>query len=63
VSECIHGRPQTRLEVSYYLTAGGRRCALAVRGPAGESAARVFTGLCGERFGEDGFTVEREALQ
>lgn len=62
VAECIYGRPQTRLDVSYYLPGSGRRCALAVHGPAGESVARVFTGLCGERFGEGGFTVERECM-
>lgn len=58
-AECVHGRPKTRLEVSYLVDAGGRRCVLKVNGPAGETAAQVFTGLCNERFGEAGFTVER----
>jgi hypothetical protein len=58
-SECIHGRPRTRLEVSYFVSTSGRRCLLSVRGPAGESALQVFAGLCEERFGEDGFSIER----
>ena len=60
VAECLHGRPQTRVEVAYYVSSDGRRCAVAVRGPAGESAARVFTGLCDARFGDAGFTVKRD---
>lgn len=62
VTECIHGSPQARLDVSYFVNSSGRRCVMAVRGPAGETAARVFTGLCSARFGEDGFQVERDAI-
>ena len=58
-AECLHGRPQTLLEASYLVSADGRCVVLQVRGPAGEIAARVFIGLCGERFGEGGFSVER----
>lgn len=57
-SECIHGRQQTRLEVTYFLAGDGRRCVLSVTGDAGDSATRVFTGLCEQRFGETGFNVE-----
>jgi hypothetical protein len=60
-SECLHGRPRTRLETSYLLSSDGRRCALSIKGEAGETAARVFLGLCAERFGEDGFSVEKVA--
>jgi len=59
VSECIHGRPRTRLDVSYLVDAIGERCVLAVEGEAGETALSVFTGLCGERFGEHGFRIKR----
>ena len=58
-AECLHGRPKTRLEVSYLLEASGVRCVFEVRGEAGGTALQVFIGLCGERFGEAGFTVER----
>jgi hypothetical protein len=58
-AECLHGRPQTRMEVSYLVDADATACVFHVRGPAGETAARVFVGLCGERFGEAGFRVER----
>ena len=58
-AECLHGRPQTLLEASYLVSADGRCLVLQVAGPAGETAARVFVGLCGERFGEAGFRVER----
>jgi len=56
--ECIHGRPRTRIEASYLVSGNGRRCLISVGGPAGESVASVFAGLCGERFGEEGFQVE-----
>ena len=58
-AECVYGRPRTRLEVSYLVDDEGGRCVLRVRGDAGEAAMQVFIGLCGERFGEDGFRVER----
>ena len=58
VSECIYGRPKTRLSVSYLVDEDGNRCVLRAHGEAGESALQVFIGLCEERFGEDGFTVE-----
>lgn len=57
-AECLHGRPKTRLEVSYLVGADGRRCVVDVAGPAGETALRVFTGLCAARFGDDGFRIE-----
>lgn len=57
--ECIYGRQQTRLEVTYFLSGDGRNCVLSVGGDAGESATRVFTGLCEQRFGEDGFRIKR----
>jgi len=59
VSECLHGRPQARLESSYLIAADGRSGVVRSTGPAGETLLRVFTGLCNERFGEDGFRVER----
>ena len=62
-AECLFGRPRTRLEVSYLVDDRGGRCVLRVRGEAGETALQVFVGLCGERFGEDGFRVERGAVE
>jgi len=60
-AQCVHGRPQTRLQVRYLVTDDGQRAALEVDGPAGEMALRVFLGLSGARFGEDGFQVTRVA--
>lgn len=57
-AECIYGRPQTRLEVAYWLTSDGRPAVFDNRGPAGESALRVLIGLFGARFGEAGFQME-----
>jgi hypothetical protein len=62
-AECLHGRPQTLLEASYLVSPDGRCLVLQVRGAAGETAARVFIGLCGERFGEAGFRVERNVAE
>ena len=61
-SECIHGRPQTRLDVAYWLPLDGEKAVVEVRGPAGESALRVLLGLLAARFGETGFTVRRASL-
>lgn len=58
-AQCVHGRPQTRLQVRYLVTGDGHRAAIEIDGPAGAMALRVFLGLCGARFGEDGFRVER----
>lgn len=58
-AECLYGRPRTRLQVSYLIDNEGGRCVLRVRGEAGETALKVLIGLCCERFGENGFTVER----
>ena len=60
-AECIYGRPQTRMEVSYATGLDGRTCVLDVNGPAGESAVRVLVGLFEARFGEARFAVERGA--
>ena len=60
-AECLYGRPRTRLEVSYLVDGEGRRCVLRARGEAGETALKVFLGLCGARFGEEGFQVTRVA--
>jgi len=57
-AECLYGRPRTRLHVSYLINNEGSRCVFRVRGEAGETALQVFIGLCGERFGEDGFEIE-----
>jgi len=58
-SECIYGRPKTRMAVSYLVDDRGEQCVLRVQGEAGESALQVFIGLCSERFGEDRFVIER----
>lgn len=58
VAECLYGRPQARLEAAFLVDSHGRSAVMQSRGPAGESATRVFTGLLGQRFGEDGFQVE-----
>lgn len=58
-AECLHGRPKTRLEVSYLIDATGSACVFRVGGEAGDVAVQVFLGLCSERFGETGFQVER----
>jgi hypothetical protein len=47
------------MAVSYLVDDQGQQCVLRVQGECGESALQVFIGLCGERFGEDGFRVER----
>lgn len=57
-AECIHGRPKMRMAVSYLVDEYGEHCVLQVQGEPGEMALQVFIGLCGERFGDDGFTVE-----
>jgi len=62
-AQCVHGRPQTRLQVRYFVTEDGQRAAIEVAGPAGEMALRVFLGLCSARFGEDGFVVERRSQE
>lgn len=58
-AECVHGRPGVRMEARYLVSEDGRSCALEVLGAAGETAARIFTGLAAARFGEDGFRVSR----
>lgn len=58
-AECMYGRPQTRLEVGYEMTADSQGCVVEVRGPAGEMMVRVLVGLLGARFGEGGFSVEQ----
>lgn len=59
VAECVHGRPQTRLEVRYLVAADRRSCTMEVSGPAGETALRVLIGLLSARFGEEAFKVAR----
>ena len=55
-TECLYGRPQTRLELRYELDVDGGRCLAEVCGPAGEAAVRDFLGLlaarCGDAFDE-----------
>lgn len=60
-AECIHGRPQTRMEVRYVIAADDD-CTVEVSGPAGEDALRIFIGLLDARF-EDRrlFSIERRA--
>ncbi len=58
-AECVYGRPRVRMEASYLVDEGGKVCVVQVSGAAGEAAVRVFTGLAGVRFGEDGFSVRR----
>ena len=58
-AECLHGRPKTRLEVSYLVDATGSACVFEIAGEAGDVAVQVFLGLCTERFGERAFQVER----
>lgn len=58
-AECLHGRPQARLEAAFLVDAKGRSAVMESRGPAGDSATLIFTGLLAERFGEHGFVVER----
>ena len=58
-AECLHGRPKTRLEVSYLVDSTGSACVFEIAGEAGDVAVQVFLGLCTERFGETGFQVER----
>jgi hypothetical protein len=60
-AQCVHGRPQTRLQVRYLVTDDGDEGAVEIDGPAGEMALRVFLGLCAARFGEDGFLIEKSA--
>lgn len=58
-AQCVHGRPQTRLQVRYQVAEHGGHATLEIDGPAGEMALRVFLGLCSARLGEDGFNISR----
>ena len=58
-AECIYGRPQVRMEVSYAVDSRGKACVLETGGEAGEAVARVFAGLVAVRVGERGYTVKR----
>jgi hypothetical protein len=62
-AECIHGRPRVRLETRYLVGAGGQTCVMEVSGPAGESAAQVFTGLATARFGEEAVSIAHHQEQ
>ena len=60
--ECLVGKPRVLLEVGGFLVSeDGECCVLDVRGPAGEAAARVFTGLSAARVGDEALRVERVA--
>lgn len=56
-AECIHGRPQVRMETRYLVNPDGKACVIAVSGVAGEAAARVFAGLVSARFGEGAVSI------
>jgi hypothetical protein len=56
-AECIYGRPRVRMETGYLFDEGGGTCLVDVRGEAGETAARIFTGLAAARFGEEFLSV------
>ena len=58
-AECIYGKPRVRLETRYVVGLGGRTCVMEVSGAAGESAARVFTGLSSARHGEEAINISR----
>ena len=62
-AECIHGRPRVRLETRYLVGPGGQTCVMEVSGPAGESAAQVFTGLATARFGEAAVSISQHSEQ
>ena len=62
-AECIYGRPQVRLETRYLVGLGGRSCVMKISGTAGESAARVFTGLATARHGEEAISISRHQEQ
>lgn len=55
---CLFGQPRVRHELSVQFHDAGRSCTLEACGPAGYAVARLFTGLCTARLGDDGFTVE-----
>lgn len=60
--ECLFGAPRVRLELAGFLVSeDGSCCVLDVCGPAGEAAARVFTGLTTTRVGGGALNVERVA--
>ena len=58
-AECLHGRPQVRMEARYLVSPGGQTCVIEISGPAGESAARVFAGLATARFGEEAVSISQ----
>ena len=62
-AECLHGKPRVRLETRYLVGPDGQSCVLEVSGPAGESAAQVFTGLAAARYGEEGMSVSQHQEQ
>jgi hypothetical protein len=59
VAEFLYGKPRVRLEASYNISAGDGDLTLDVSGPAGETAAQIFTGFCTVRFGEEGYQINR----
>ena len=62
-TECLYGRPRTRLQLRYQVAPDGTCCVAEVRGHAGEAAIQIFTGLAGVRCGESAFSVERLPIQ
>ncbi len=58
MAEFVYGKPRVRLEAGYDIGADDGSFTLRVAGPAGETAAQVFAGLCSIRFGEDGYRVD-----
>lgn len=62
VAEFLYGKPRVRLEAGYDVNTSDSNLTLDLSGPAGETAAQIFTGLCAIRFGEEGYRVERGQL-
>jgi len=62
-AECLHGKPRVRLETRYLVGPDGQSCVLEVSGPAGESAAQVFTGLVSARYGEEALGISQHQEQ
>jgi hypothetical protein len=60
-AESLHGRPQVRLDASFYLDRDQRACIIDAGTEVGRNIASIFTGYLTREFGEDSFKVKRLA--
>lgn len=58
-AESLHGRPQVRLDASFYLDREQRACIIDAGTEVGRNIASIFTGFLTSEFGEEAFKVKR----